>query len=121
MRAHHVAKFPDPSTTGGLAIPNNINTESPVFKSAEQACERFTQPSGNAGASQDRKLQLLAIAKCMRKHGVPSFSDPTSSPPPPSSGNAIGGNGSYLAIGTAQERRSPAYKNAAASCRLTIP
>ena len=99
-------------------IPNDINTQSPVFKSAEQACERFTQSSNSPSASADRKLQLLAIAKCMRKHGVPNFPDPANTPPPPSSGNVIGGNGWYLALGTAQERLSPAYKHAAAACQL---
>jgi hypothetical protein len=52
----------------------------------------------------------------MRSHGVPDFADPTSSPPPPSSSNANGGNGWYLALGTAQERQSPTYKRAAAAC-----
>ena len=54
----------------------------------------------------------------MRKHGVPNFPDPASTPPPPSSGNVIGGNGWYLALGTAQQRQSPAYKRAAAICEL---
>jgi hypothetical protein len=118
MRAHGLSKFPDPAATGGLVIPNDINVQSPVFRSAQQACERFTQSSNSASASAARKLQLLAIAKCMRKRGVPDFSDPVSTPPPPSSGNAIGGNGWYLALGTAQQRQSPAYKHAAAGCQL---
>jgi hypothetical protein len=118
MRAHGVTNFPDPSATGGLVIPNGINAQSPVFKSAQQACERFTQSSNEPRASADRKLQLLAVAKCMRKHGVPKFPDPASTPPPPSAGNVIGGNGWYLALGIAQQRRSPAYKHAAAGCQL---
>ena len=118
MRAHGVTSFPDPSTTGGLAIPNDINTQSPVFRSAQQACARFMQSSNSPGASADRKRQLLAIARCMRKHGVPYFRDPASTPPPPSSGNVIGGDGGYLALGTEQQRQSPAYKRAAAACQL---
>jgi hypothetical protein len=121
MRAHGVPTFPDPRATGGLVIPNSINTDSPAFRSAQQACGRLAQPPASPpGASQSRKLQLLALSKCMRAHGVPSFSDPTSSPPPPSSGNAIGGNGWFLALGTAQERQSPAYERAAAACQLTL-
>ncbi len=62
---------------------------------------------------------LLGIVLAVRSHGVASFPDPTSSPPPPSSGNVLGLNGWYLALGTAQERQSPAYKQAAATCQLT--
>jgi hypothetical protein len=47
---------------------------------------------------------------------VTNFADPTSSPPPPSSGNALGGDGWYLALGTAQERQAPRYKRAAVAC-----
>ena len=121
MRAHGVPNFPDPSATGGLVIPNDINTESPAFKSAQQACSNLAENGGGAGSSESRKLQLLALARCMRAHGVPNFPDPTSSPPPPSSGNVIGGNGWYLALGTAQQRQSPAYKRAAAGLPANDP
>jgi hypothetical protein len=120
MRAHGVPNFPDPRASGGLVIPNNINTESPGFKAAEQACASLAGPNGGGPAAASRKLQFLAIARCMRSHGVPSFADPTSSPPPPSSGNAIGGNGWFLALGTTQERQSPAYQRAAATCGANI-
>jgi hypothetical protein len=118
MRAHGVPNFPDPSSTGGLIIPNEVNTEAPAFRSAQGACAKLAQSggSGQGTSSESRKLELLALARCMRSHGVPNFADPTSSPPPPSSGNAIGGNGWYLALGTAQERGSPRYKRAAAAC-----
>jgi hypothetical protein len=117
MRAHGVPNFPDPSSTGGLIIPNDISTSAPAFESAQAACAKLAQsPGGQGTAAESRKLQLLALAKCMRSHGVPSFADPTNSPPPPSSGNAVGGNGWYLALGTAQERQAPRYKRAAAAC-----
>ena len=117
IRAHGVPNFPDPRAHGGLAIPNDINPQSPAFKSSQQACARLAQPpAGQAESSESRKLELLALARCMRSHGVPNFPDPTNSPPPPSDGNALGGNGSYLALGTAQQRQSPEYKQAAAGC-----
>lgn len=121
MRTHGVPNFPDPRATGGLVVPNDINTDSPAFKRAQQACGHLAQSPSTAASSESRKLQLLALAKCMRAHGVSAFPDPSSSPPPPSSGNAIGGNGWYLSLGTAQERQSPAYRRAAAACHLTIP
>jgi hypothetical protein len=121
MRSHGVPNFPDPSPSGGLVVPNDINVQSPAFKAAQQACGKLAQPaSGAGGPSESRELQLLELAKCMRSHGVPNFPDPTTSPPPPSSGNVIGGNGWYLALGTAQERQSPAYRQAAATCQLTL-
>jgi hypothetical protein len=117
MRAHGVPNFPDPSARGGLVIPNDINPQSPAFSSAQQLCDALpgARP-GQTGSPTSRKLELLSIARCMRSHGVPSFADPTGVPPPPSSGNAIGGNGWYLALGTTAERQSPAYRRAAAAC-----
>jgi hypothetical protein len=117
MRAHDVPNFPDPRATGGLVIPNDIDIQSPAFKSAQRVCGKPALGGGSvSGSSESRRLQLLALARCMRAHGVPSFSDPTTSPPPPGNGNVIGANGWYLALGTAQERRSPAYQRAAATC-----
>jgi hypothetical protein len=117
MRAHGVPNFPDPGTSGGLIIPNYINPDAPAFKSAQGACAKLAQSPGGPGtSSESRKAQLLALAKCMRSHGVPNFADPTSSRPPSSSGNAVGGNGWYLALGTAQERHAPNYRRASAAC-----
>jgi hypothetical protein len=117
IRAHGIPNFPDPTAHAGLAIPNDINPESPAFTSAEHACATLAQaPQGRGGSSESDKLRLLALARCMRSHGVPNFRDPTSSPPPPSSGNVLGGGGSYLALGTARERQSPSYRRAAAAC-----
>ena len=117
MRAHGVANFPDPSAAGGLTVPNDINADAPAFKSAQVACAKLAQSGGDqARLSTSRKAEFLAMAKCMRSHGVPDFADPTSSPPPSSSGIVVGGNGWYLALGTEQERRSPRYKGAAARC-----
>jgi hypothetical protein len=117
MRARGVANFPDPSATGGLIIPNDINPQSPAFLSAQQICDKLPQARGAPGeSSESRELQLLTLARCMRSHGVVDFDDPTTSPPPPSSGNAVGGNGWYLSLGTARERQSPAYRRAAGAC-----
>jgi hypothetical protein len=119
MRAHGVSRFPDPSSTGeGLIIPNDIDTNAPAFKSAQGDCAKLAHSGGDQPRlSASRKAQFLAIAKCMRFHGVPDFADPTSSPPPPRiGGTAIGGNGWYLALGTAQERASPSYERAASAC-----
>ena len=120
MRAHGVPNFPDPSPAGGLAIPNGINTAAPAFVSAQRACGKLAEGPHDAASSEAAKLRLVALARCMRAHGVPSFADPTSSPPPPSSGNVLGAAGWFLALGNASERGSPAYRQAAGACRLMI-
>ena len=122
MRAHGLASFPDPSAGHGLVIPDGIDTAQPAFVSAQRACGKLAEaPAGGGQPPGSRTPQLLAIARCMRAHGQANFADPTSSPPPPSSGNAIGGPGAWLGLGTAQERQSPAYRRAAAACGATFP
>lgn len=117
MRAHGVPNFPDPSARGGLVVPNDIDPQAPAFLSAQRVCDALPQAGpAQSGSSESRKLQLLAVARCMRSHGVAGFTDPTNAPPPPSRGNAIGGNGWYLSLGTAAERQSPAYRRAEAAC-----
>ena len=117
LRAHGVPNFPDPTAGSGLVIPNDIDPQSPAFRSAQQACsELATGGLGQGGASASRNLELVALARCMRTHGVPNFPDPTNSPPPRGAGNVLGGPGSYLALGTPQQQHSPAYKHAAAAC-----
>lgn len=123
MRGNGVPDFPDPSAAGGLVIPNTINPQAPAFRSAQRSCVKFAQPGGgrDSTSAESRKVQLLTLARCMRSHGVPGFADPTGSPPPPNGGNAIGGNGSYLALGAPRVTRSPAYRRAAGACRLSFP
>jgi hypothetical protein len=123
MRANGVTHFPDPQPTGGLVIPNNINPESPAFLSAQHTCARFgsTPPAGGK-FSESEKLELLDAARCMRKHGLPRFPDPTTTPPTPPApgtptGNVIGPGGLYLDV----PRQSPAFKQAATICRLRLP
>lgn len=123
MRSRGVSNFPDPSPGGPSVIPNWINPQAPAFQTAEKACAKFLGGgSGQGSASESQKLELLQLAKCMRMHGLPSFPDPTTSPPPappPGShtGNVIGTGGAYLAL----PPQSPALKRAAAACDLRNP
>lgn len=122
MRSHGVPNFPDPSPGGPSVIPNWINPRAPAFQTAEAACAKFLGGgSGQGSASESRKLELLNLARCMRTHGLPSFPDPTTSPPPappPGShtGNVIGIGGAYLAL----PPQSPALNRAAAACGFRI-
>lgn len=121
LRFHGVPNFPDPGAGAPLVIPSDINPQAPAFRSAQRACAKLMPGAGaNGSPTMGRRLQLLNLAECMRRHGVPTFPDPASSPPPPSSGNVLGGNGAYLALGTLQAQQSPAFRRAAGACGLTV-
>jgi len=123
MRSHGVPNFPDP-TARGLVIPNDINTQSPAFESAQRSCRNLGSQPGQGGggqrsASESQKLRMLALAKCVRVHGFSSFPDPTTTPPQPPlsgarTGNVIGIGGVYLAL----PPDSPAFRRAAAACGI---
>jgi hypothetical protein len=122
MRSHGLPSFPDPSPGQPPSIPSGIDTQSPAFGNAQQACAKLI-PNGNSSGAQaaSRNARLVKLARCMRANGVPTFADPTSSPPSPSQGNAVGGPSGWLSLGTPQEQQSPAYKHAAAVCGSPIP
>lgn len=86
MRDHGVTNFPDPQVNGNhrtIQITPSI-IGSPAFKSAQKACAYLLpagarQLNGPSPAQQKNRTEgLLAFAACMRKHGFPSFPDPTS-------------------------------------------
>jgi len=86
MRDHGVTSFPDPQADGNhitLEVTPTI-VASPAFKSAMKACA-YLLPAGadriNGPSLAQQKARtegLLAFAACVRKHGFPSFPDPTS-------------------------------------------
>lgn len=124
MRSHGVPRFPDPKRGGPSVVPNWINPQAPAFKSAQKACAQFLNGGGSnaAAGTASEKHALLSLAKCMRSHGFPNFSDPTTSAPPappPGShtGNAIGIDGVYLVF----PPQSPALKRATAACGFRTP
>lgn len=120
MRAHGVPGFPDPSPGGGINITpgSGVDPASPAFRSAQSICSRFMPgPLGHGKPSESRKLALLALARCMRRNGVPTFPDPTATPPRPGrgAGIAFGAPGSFIAVPEALIQ-SPAFQQAAVAC-----
>ncbi len=120
MRSHGVPSFPDPSGGGGIQISagSGINPQSPAFQSAQNACMKLLPgPSSRGQASESRKLQLLTLAQCMRRHGLTTFPDPTSTPPSPGNGLGIafGAPGSFIAVPQTLIQ-SPGFQQAAAVC-----
>jgi hypothetical protein len=124
LRSHGVPNFPDPDPDGRIPnIPSGIDTAARAFLIAQKACAPLLPGATGAGPSPaSRRLQLLAVARCIRDHGVQNFPDPTTSPPPsppPGSrtGNALGGPGGYLVFPPA----SPALTRAMAACGFRLP
>jgi hypothetical protein len=89
MRAHGLKQFPDPGgprTNGsevqisilGVRVPSTMDIHAPAFQSAMHVCiEKATggQPPPKATAAQ--RQAALGFSRCMRRHGVPNFPDPT--------------------------------------------
>lgn len=122
MRSHGVSGFQDPSAGGGVALPSTINQQSPSYQTAEQTCAKL-QPGPTGGppkASERARILGVKFSRCMRRHGLPDFPDPSLSIPPPSEAQGIIRGGMYwsLPAGTVQ---SPAFEKAAASCGLHPP
>ena len=125
MRSHGVPNFPDPNGSGPsvqlLGSSSEIN--SPAFRSAQTSCERLLSGggSGSGPPSAQAHAQLLQISECMRRHGISSFPDPRRGSPPSSLGgySAIIGHGGYLlAIPSAIDMSSPAFRRAATACNF---
>jgi hypothetical protein len=82
MRSHGVQSLPDPSPNGGIDLPSSINPQAPAFRSAQQTCANLQPGAGGPppAISPAQQKSFVANAKCMRKHGIPNFPDPTFGP-----------------------------------------
>lgn len=127
MRAHGIAKFPDPSPGGGIQISasSGIDPSSPGFEAAQKACHAF-MPGGGPGGGQPTeasKTHVLALARCLRSHGV-NVADPTTTQPSPALGQGkqmtLAQGGVFLTL-TAADLDSPALNRAAAACHFPLP
>jgi hypothetical protein len=121
MRANGLSNFPDPRSgpegrgagfLGGFIITSRDSIDAmgmqfsgPAVVRAEKACKEYMPPSGPPPTiSASQKAGMVAGARCMRKHGVPNFPDPSFS-------------GSQITIGDGGANPdSPAFKRAAATC-----
>jgi hypothetical protein len=83
MRAHGIARFPDPGSGGTLPkeTPQQLGVGSSQYQHADAAC-RHLLPNGGGGQTQAQLRQLIArelkVAACMRAHGDSGFPDPDS-------------------------------------------
>jgi hypothetical protein len=85
MRSHGISNFPDSFGTsaaikaakGEIAHITDSEASSPTFQTAQRACVKYYTPVTPSTQVSSAKMQkLLAVSRCMRSHGVPSFPDP---------------------------------------------
>jgi hypothetical protein len=120
MRSHGVPNFPDPDSSGRIKITSGkssngqktgVDTNSPQFKSAAQACRKLQPNGGRPTAAQQAKEQqaMLKFAQCMRSHGVPKFPDPKP--------------GGALVLGSKAgvDANTPQFKAAQQTCQKLVP
>jgi hypothetical protein len=110
MRSHGVPNFPDPESDGSIHLSPAIDRGSRTFQGAYRAC-RALDPGGQLNQQTRTQLlqqlpPLLAYAKCMRTHGVPTFADPDITP-----------DGHHIEFPVSNFTNSPASTAAAAACR----
>ena len=126
MRSNGVPNFPDPGGGGGgIELDGtNLNPASPAFKAAQVICKQKLPgggpPSANPAETASRKAQLLAIAECMRAHGVSNFPDPTTVRPTSVAGYAIVEDdaGVVLAVPSSVGVSTSLFTRAAKACRF---
>ena len=88
---------------------DGIPFSGPAFQAAQKTCKPFGGADGRPPITEHQALTLLAFARCMRRHGLPEWSDPTF----PAGGGIMGGGGPY-------PHDSPAVKHAATICNKTV-
>ena len=130
IRTHGVPDFPDPTFGAGgaqvnLQTPRGMLT-SPGFEVAQRQCAKLGLELAGYVASQetpsgDAMAQMLAVAECMRAHGVPNFPDPARTYPanPARYSSVAKMNGVVWAIPKSIELQAPAVKQAASACGST--
>jgi hypothetical protein len=116
MRSHGVPDFPDPSanegTLNGISAAG-INTQSPAYQAALQACEKYS-PAGHLTPAQTAadNAEGLQFSECMRSHGVFNFPDPITGP---TGGQAINLGPEHI------DPNSPTFQAANRACKRIVP
>jgi hypothetical protein len=87
MRSHGVTRFPDPTSQGGglklvIGPGSGVDPHSATFEAAQTACGGLL-PAPDSGApraplTREQLAGALSFSRCMRRHDVADFPDPTS-------------------------------------------
>jgi hypothetical protein len=61
-----------------MAQLTKSEASTPTFRAAQRACaEYYGPPTTSPQVSAQEMQKLLAVSRCMRAHGVPTFPDPS--------------------------------------------
>ena len=119
MRAHGVPDYPDPRGGKTNVDTSSLSESTQVVNAALTKCRQFS-PGSNLGprlsTAQLARVRAgaLALAKCMRGHGL-VYPDPEVTPGPNGHGLAVGWSRTELRQHP-MAYKSPAFKAANASC-----
>jgi hypothetical protein len=78
LRTHGVPNMPGPSPGQEASVAAGVDPNSPAFQKATQECAKLMPQSAPPALVSHPVGPLLAFAKCMRSHRVPTFPDPDS-------------------------------------------
>jgi len=82
MRSHGLPNFPDPDSQGNFPSLQGLGVSKQTWAPADIACKHLL-PNGGSGLQETpeqirtRVADGLSFARCMRRHGVPRFPDPS--------------------------------------------
>jgi len=88
MRSNGVPSYPDPNGSGDLVkeTPQQLGVGSPVLQTAQRACNHLLPNRGGGPTQavlQESWSDFRSFARCMRRHGVANWPDPTRYPQHP--------------------------------------
>jgi hypothetical protein len=111
MRSHGVPNYPDPNAKGVIAITTSksLDPSSPLFEKALGDCRKLLPAGPAPTAAQQKRIErgALALAACMRSHGVPNYPNPTFS----------NGGVSQRLNRSAVDPNSPIFRTAQKACQ----
>lgn len=114
MRAHGVADFPDPDSSGSFDLHggpgSDLDPNNATYQAAAQACRSLGRaPANKSGPhlSPQQRAAMLQYSQCMRAHGITNFPDPN--------------NDGDIAIQGNIDRHTPQFQAAADACRHYLP
>jgi hypothetical protein len=116
MRTHGVPNFPDPTIGAGgiysFSLPPGLDLRSAQSQAAQHACRSMLSGGGGSQAQQQEATAAwLAVARCMRAHGIKDYPDPT----------AQGDIQIASKPGSDLDPNNPMFKAANAACAHLMP
>jgi hypothetical protein len=128
MRSHGVPSFPDPSASGGFVFPAGSNPTSSATRAAQAKCAKFLPDSGlprpgtATHPTSAALAQMLKVTRCMRRHGIYEFPDPTTSMPkdPSGVGEISDREGVIFVFPRSLDTQSSRFTQAAAACNFHL-